>query len=70
MDGFDINDGFIVKVDDTKVYQGVDAIVFLNKLAQKTIYFPDNIFFRYIIYPFIKFFRKLLLYVLNKDTKI
>ena len=68
--GFDINNGFIVKVDDTDIYQGVDAIVFLNKLAKKAIYFPDNLFFRNIIYPLIKTIRKILLYLLGKKPDI
>ncbi|MDC7243478.1 MAG: DCC1-like thiol-disulfide oxidoreductase family protein [Sphaerochaetaceae bacterium] len=66
----DINDGFIIVVDDKKVLQGVDAIVFLNKIARKKIFFPENSFFRYFVYPTIKFFRKIFLLILKKDMKI
>lgn len=68
--GININNGFVVRVDNKTLYQGVDAIVFLNKLANKGIYFPDNPFFRYVIYPIIKSFRKFLLYILGKDVNI
>lgn len=64
--GFDINDGFIIKVDENKIYQGVDAIVFLNKLVKKKFYFPDNCFFRSIVYPFIKLLRRVVLIILRK----
>ena len=68
--GFDINDGFIVRIDNTDIYQGVDAIVFLNTLAQKKLYFPDNYFFRYIVYSMIKFLRKLILTISLKKADI
>lgn len=68
--GFDINDGFIVRVDNINIYQGVDAIVFLNALTQKKIYFPDNYFFRNIVYPTIKYFRKFILLINGKKSNI
>lgn len=68
--GFDINDGFIIRVDEKSIYQGVDAIVLLNDLAQKKIYFPDNLFFRDIIYPIIKLFRMFILFISFKKIKL
>eukprot|EP01029_Cantina_marsupialis_P018075 TRINITY_DN41123_c1_g1_i1.p1 TRINITY_DN41123_c1_g1~~TRINITY_DN41123_c1_g1_i1.p1 ORF type:complete len:116 (+),score=0.24 TRINITY_DN41123_c1_g1_i1:563-910(+) len=68
--GFDIDEGFIVKVDDNKIYQGSNAIVFLNTIAEKKIYFKDNLFFKNFIYPFAKALRKVLLFFLGKKTKI
>lgn len=68
--GFDINDGFIIKVDNNIIYQGVDAIVFLNTLVKHKVYFPDNYFFRKIIYTIIKYFRKIILLISLKSTKI
>lgn len=68
--GFDINNGFIIRVDEKMIYQGADAIVFLNKLAKKRFYFPDNLFFRNIIYPFFKLLRKIVLFVLRKRVDL
>lgn len=68
--GFDINNGFIIKLDDSTIYQGADAIIFLNDLAEKKIFFLDNHFFRNLVYPFIKQLRKILLFILGKKSKI
>lgn len=68
--GFDINNGFIIRVDENKIYQGSDAIIYLNKLAQKKVYFPDNYLFRNILYPFIKFLRKVVLFILGKNFNL
>lgn len=68
--GFDINNGFIIKVDEADLYQGVDAIVFLNKLAKKEFFFPDNKFFRKLVYPSIKFFRKVILFLSFKKVNL
>lgn len=68
--GFDINDGFIIVVDDNKIYQGSDAIIFLNKISKKTLYFPNNQFYKKIVYPIVKFIRKLVLILLNRQYKI
>ncbi|WP_072682661.1 DCC1-like thiol-disulfide oxidoreductase family protein [Arcobacter sp. LA11] len=68
--GFDINDGFIIKVDDKKLYQGVDAIVFLNKLSEKKVFFPDNFFFRTFVYSSIKTVRKIVLFIFDKNSKL
>ena len=68
--GFDVNDGYIIRVDDTNIYQGVDAIVFLNDLAQNRIYFPDNYFFRNIVYSILKQFRKLILLISGKSVDL
>jgi len=68
--GFDINDGFIIIVDDKDIYQGSDAIIFLNKISEKKIYFFDNLFFKNIIYPILKVIRKLTLKLLNKKQHL
>ena len=34
LEGFNIDEGFIVHVDDKKTYQGVDAINFLNTISK------------------------------------
>ncbi|XPV70523.1 MAG: DCC1-like thiol-disulfide oxidoreductase family protein [Halarcobacter sp.] len=68
--GFDINDGFIIKVDEKKIYQGSDAIIFLNRLSTKKVYFKDNQFFKKFLYPFIKKLRKIVLFCLGKNSKL
>ncbi|WP_320033668.1 DCC1-like thiol-disulfide oxidoreductase family protein [Halarcobacter sp.] len=68
--GFDINDGFIIRVDEKDLYQGSDAIIYLNKISKKRIYFKDNKFFRNYIYSFVKILRKIILNLIGKDTKI
>jgi len=68
--GFDINDGFIIVVDEKNIYQGSDAIIFLNKISNKKIYFLDNLFFKKIIYPILKAIRKLTLKLLNKKQHL
>jgi len=68
--GFDINNGYIIRVENKEIYQGVDAIVFLNDLAQNKIFFPDNYFFRNIIYPTIKGLRKLVLKITGKQVDL
>lgn len=68
--GFDINDGFIVKVPQKRIYQGSDAIIFLNTLTKKQVFFYNNFFFKNMIYPFIKHLRKLLLLLKNKNIKL
>lgn len=68
--GFNINDGFIIKVDNINIYQGSDAIVFLNKVSKNRIFFKDNLFFKNIIYPFIKKLRNIILFCLGRNSKI
>jgi len=68
--GFDINNGFIIKVDDITLYQGSDAIIFLNEVSQKRIYFKDNNFFKDFVYPLVKKLRKIILFCLGKNNKI
>lgn len=68
--GFDINDGFIINIDEKKLYQGSKAIIFLNKLSSKKFYFPNNFFFKKIIYPIIKSFRIFVLKLMGKETSI
>ena len=70
LEGFNIDEGFIVRVDDRKTYQGVDAIVFLNTLSERKLYFTNNFLFRNIIYSFIKSLRKVVLYILGKSIKL
>jgi len=70
LQGFDINNGFIIRVDNINIYQGVDAIVFLNAFTQNKVYFPDNYFFRNIVYPMIKYLRKFILLITIKKTNI
>lgn len=68
--GFDINDGFIIVVNNNKIYQGSDAIIYINELSNRKIYFKDNILFKKILYPFVKFVRIVLLRILGKGTNI
>lgn len=68
--GFDINDGYIIRVNDKNIYQGMDAIIFLNNLTEKKVYFPDNYFFRNIVYPLIKQFRKFILLIRGKSVDL
>lgn len=68
--GFDINDGFIIRIDKTKLYQGSEAILFLNKVAQKKVWFYDNWLFKSIVYPFVKALRKLILFIKRKKIHI
>lgn len=66
----DINDGFIIRVDNQTIYQGANAIIYLNKLANKKVFFPNNIFFKKILYPLIKTLRKVVLFLLAKKSKL
>jgi len=68
--GFNINDGFIIIVEESKVYQGADAIIFLNHISSKKVYFPDNKFFKGFVYSFIKIIRKIVLKVLGKQSTL
>lgn len=68
--GFDINDGFIVEINKTHIYQGADGIIFLNKIAENKIFFYDNFLFRKILYPLLKQFRKILLFIKKIPIKI
>lgn len=68
--GFNIDKGFIIQVDDKKLYQGANAIVFLNKVSKKKIYFANNTFFRKFIYPLIKSLRKVVLFILGKSINL
>jgi len=67
--GFNINDGFIIRVDEDKIYQGSDAIIFLNEVSKNRIYFKNNKFFRNFLYPFVKYIRKIVLFCLGKNSK-
>ncbi len=68
--GFDINNGYIIRVDQKSLYQGVDAMIFLNKLSQKRVFFYDNCFFRNVVYPFIKKLRIIILFLSKKSTSL
>lgn len=68
--GYDINNGFIIIVDDKDIYQGSEAIIYLNKLSLRKVYFKDNFLFKNYLYPFIKFLRIIFLKILNKNTRI
>jgi predicted DCC family thiol-disulfide oxidoreductase YuxK len=75
--GFDINDGIIIQLDDNKLYQGADAIIFLDNLSEKKNYYGKfysyvinrNIFKKYL-YSMIKFIRKVLLKIAGIDPTI
>ncbi|MDN5086592.1 hypothetical protein ACOL21_07535 [Aliarcobacter butzleri] len=72
--GFDINEGMIVVFDD-KVSHGAEAVHLLNKLSTKSTFkewiidlFSRNLFFlKYIFYPTVKFIRKVILIIKNKE---
>ena len=68
--GFDINEGFVIRVDSNNLYQGADAIVFLNNLSKNKILFANTFLFKFIIYPLIKFLRIMVLFILMKELKI
>jgi len=68
--GFDINEAYLIRVNNKDIYQGLDAIVFLNSLAKKKVYFPDNYFFRRIVFPLIKQVRKAVLLFKGKEVDI
>ena len=67
--GIDINEGIIIEIDGI-TSQGSDAIINLNKSSSKKIIFIDTKFFKYFIYPLLKIFRKILLFILRKDSHI
>ncbi|PLY07480.1 MAG: hypothetical protein C0625_04705 [Arcobacter sp.] len=67
--GFDIDEGIIVEIDGV-ILQGSEAIINLNKLSSKKIILLDTKFFKYFIYPIMKIFRKVLLFLLRKDFHI
>lgn len=68
--GFDINDGFIIIVDNKDIYQGSEAIIYLNKLSSKKVYFKDNFLFKKIFYSLIKLLRVVFLKILGKNIRI
>lgn len=67
--GFDINSGIIIEIDG-EIFQGSNAVKQLNKLSEKQIKIFNTRFFSIVIYPVMKLVRKLLLFILNKDSKI
>jgi predicted DCC family thiol-disulfide oxidoreductase YuxK len=67
--GFDINNGVIV-VADTLIFQGSDAIIFLQKVTNGKLFLYDNILFKKVLYPIIKFIRRVLLIILGKTPNI
>lgn len=67
--GFDINNGVIV-VADTLIFQGSEAIIFLQKVTDGKLFLYDNILFKKVLYPIIKFIRRVLLIILGKTPNI
>ena len=67
--GFDINVGIIIEVDE-KIFQGSDAVKQLNKLSNKQIKILNTRFFSMFLYPSIKLIRKVVLFILNKNSYI
>jgi len=68
--GFDIDEGFIVRVDNNKLYHGADAINFLNTITKRKLYFTNNKVFKNVIYPFVKSLRKALLAILGRSSDL
>lgn len=69
-EGFNIDEGFIVRADYVKLYQGADAILFLNTVSNRKLYFTNNKVFKNIIYPFIKSLRKKVLFISGKSIDL
>lgn len=69
-DGFDINDGFIILIDEKRVMQGSQALLFLEKYSKRKISIFKNEKLTPYIYNIIKVLRKLLLFLLRKDANI
>lgn len=67
--GFDINEGIIIDIDGM-LFQGSNAIINLNNLSSKKIILLDNKLFIYLIYPIMKIFRKVVLFILGKKSNI
>lgn len=74
--GFDINDGVILELD-SQIFQGfeavqkIDNLLNINDLKSKLFSFLVNLnIFEKIIYPSLKFLRKIVLQLLRKDMKI
>ena len=68
--GFDINEGFIIYIDEKKILQGSDAVIFLDKLSEKKLFLVDTWLFKKIAYPIIKLVRKVILLILGKNPNI
>lgn len=68
--GFDINDGVILVLNEEKILHAEAAIVFLNDVSKSKFFFYDNWFFISIVYPTLKQIRKILLFIKGKKVKI
>lgn len=68
--GFDINDGVILVVDEARVYHSSEALLLLNRLSSRKFFFYDNWFFISFVYPALKQMRKLLLFLKRKKIEI
>ena len=68
--GFNINEGFVIIVDEKNILQGSEAIVFLNKISKNKIFFPNIKFFKIYVYSFVKIIRKIVLKLLRKRVDI
>ena len=74
--GFDINDGMIVELDD-KIYQGADAAKLLDDCILKDNFIDKFIsffvkvpIFKQIIYPIVLIFRRIILKISRKNPDI
>lgn len=73
---FDINNGIILEID-SKIYQGAEALLVIDTLLKKEnlkdrvlTYIVKTPLFKNIIYPIIKFIRKIVLKMIGKNAKI
>ena len=74
---FDINNGIIVQVEDFILYQGVEAIKFLDRLEENKNLFKrfysfiiNRDIFKKFLYPIIKYIRVLILKIVGKNPTI
>ncbi len=68
--GFDINEGFIIYIDEKEILQGSKAVIFLDKISDKKLFLVDTWLFKKIVYPIIKQIRKAVLLILGKNPNI
>jgi len=68
--GFDINEGFIIFIEEKEILQGSEAVIFLDKLSEKKLFLVDTWLFKKIAYPIIKLVRKAILLILGKNPNI
>ncbi|RYA23785.1 hypothetical protein CRU96_05975 [Malaciobacter halophilus] len=68
--GFDINRGFIILIDDLVLIQGSDALAYLDNIAKNRLFIFRSSKLMFLIYPIFKFLRKIILFLLRKNTNI